>query len=54
MTPTTFEKDALQSAAGTSPRAIEVKAMEDCTVDGRSVKNTRPAVSAAGRYGLAK
>ena len=32
--PSMFEVDARTTAAATLPRAIEVKAIEDCTVDG--------------------
>jgi len=41
--PRMLEKDALQMAAATFPRAIEVKAIEDCTVEGRQHRNIRPA-----------
>ena len=34
MTPMSVEKVAAQMAAGTLPCAMEVKAMEDCTVEG--------------------
>jgi len=34
-TPSRFDADALQTAAGTLPRAIAVNAIEDCTVEGR-------------------
>jgi hypothetical protein len=40
--PIRFEKDALHTAAATLPRAIAVKAMLDCTVEGSSVRNSRP------------
>ena len=36
--PITLEAEALHTAAGTFPRAIEVKAIEDCTVEGSSVR----------------
>ncbi|VEB44102.1 Uncharacterised protein [Chromobacterium violaceum] len=32
--PSRFDAVALQMAAGTLPWAMEVKAMDDCTVDG--------------------
>ena len=34
--------EALQTAAATLPPAMEVKAMEDCTVAGRKHKNNNP------------
>jgi hypothetical protein len=47
-TPTRLDSDALHSAAGTLPRAIEVKAIEDCTVDGSTQRKSRPtAISGA-------
>src|SRR3546814_10572379 len=39
--PSRLEKDALTTAAATLPRAMAVKAMEDCTVEGSSVRNSR-------------
>ena len=48
-TPTRFETDALQSAAGTLPRAIEVKAIEDWTVEGNRHRKRSPAVMSAGK-----
>src|SRR3546814_2109868 len=41
--PSRFEKDALHTAAAILPRAIEVKAIDDCTVDGSKVRNRNPA-----------
>jgi len=41
--PKMLEADAEQIAAGTLPPAIEVKAIEDCTVDGRQQRNISPA-----------
>ena len=41
--PTRFDTEALHRAAGTLPRPIEVKAMEDCTVEGSTHRNIRPA-----------
>src|SRR6202012_1519365 len=52
-TPIRLETDALHSAEGTSPLAMEVKAIEDCTVEGRSDRKIRPDASAAGRNGRA-
>src|SRR5215470_10105126 len=43
--PIRLEKDALQIAAATLPRAIDVKAIEDCTVDGRQHRNRTPEYS---------
>ena len=43
--PTGWEADALQTAAGTLPRAIGVKAMADCTVAGRQHRNNTPRYS---------
>src|SRR6202012_5417526 len=40
--PSRLEIDALQRAAATLPRAIEVKAIEDCTVDGSRHRNNSP------------
>ncbi len=37
-TPSMLDTEALVRAAGTLPPAIEVKAIEDCTVDGSSVR----------------
>ena len=45
MIPARFEKDALHTAAATLPRAIEVKAIDDWTVEGSSVKNRNPPAS---------
>ena len=35
-TPSSVEAEAAQTAAGTLPRAMETKAMADCTVAGRA------------------
>jgi len=55
-TPTTFDAVAAQMAPATSPRAIEVSAIEDCTVDGSTHKNSSPmrsgGVSAAGNNAI--
>ncbi len=40
--PSRLEADALQTAAGTLPRATEVKAIDDCTVDGKVHRNKMP------------
>ena len=37
-TPRMLEAEALTTAPATLPRAIEVKAIEDCTVEGTSVR----------------
>jgi hypothetical protein len=37
-----LEAEALHSAAATFPPAIEVKATESCTVDGKVQRNRRP------------
>src|ERR1700722_5834325 len=37
-----LDSDALTSAAETLPRAIDVKAIEDCTVEGTRHRNSRP------------
>lgn len=42
-----FDTVALQIAAGMFPRAIEVNAIDDWTVDGNTVRNTSPARSGA-------
>src|ERR1700760_4168977 len=47
--PKRFDADALHIAAGTLPRATEVKAIEACTVDGKAVKRSSPAQSGAGK-----
>ena len=36
--PMRFDADALHTAAGTLPPAIEVKAIEDCTVEGNRLR----------------
>ena len=41
-TPMRFDAEALTIAPGTLPRAIEVNAIDDCTVDGTSVRYSRP------------
>lgn len=43
--PSRLEAEALHTAAGTLPRAIEVKAMADCTVAGRQHRKRMPRYS---------
>jgi hypothetical protein len=40
--PMRLENEAAQMAAATLPRAIEVKAIEDCTVEGKQQRNITP------------
>lgn len=40
--PTSEEKEPAQIAAGTLPRAMEVKAIEDWMVEGTRVRKSRP------------
>jgi hypothetical protein len=40
--PKMLEAEAEQIAAGTLPPAIEVKAIDDCTVDGRTQRKRMP------------
>jgi hypothetical protein len=40
--PTSVEAEALHKAAAMLPPAIEVNAIEDCTVEGRAHRNIRP------------
>ena len=47
--PKRLETEALHRAAATLPRAIEVKAIEDCTVEGRMQTKISPAISSDGR-----
>ena len=42
MIPSTFDSEALHTAAATLPRATAVNAIEDCTVDGSRVRNSMP------------
>src|SRR5258708_32017333 len=44
--PIRLENDALHIAAATFPFAMDVNAIEDCTVDGRQHKNITPAYKA--------
>ena len=41
-TPSMLDNEALTMAAGTLPCAIDVNAIEDCTVDGTRHRNSRP------------
>ncbi|SHX00483.1 Uncharacterised protein [Mycobacteroides abscessus subsp. abscessus] len=41
-TPNIFETDALTTAAATLPRAIDVNAIEDCTVEGNRHRYSTP------------
>ena len=41
-TPSMFDSDALTIAAGTLPWAIDVNAIDDCTVDGTRHKKSTP------------
>jgi hypothetical protein len=40
--PSRLEAEAAQTAAATLPRPIEVKAIDDCTVEGRQQRNSMP------------
>src|SRR5262249_62104666 len=42
---------AAQTAPATLPRAIEVSATDDCTVDGRTQRKSRPVCIDCGRFG---
>ncbi len=42
-----LESDALQTAAATFPCPIDVKAIDDWTVDGSTARNIRPALMSA-------
>ncbi len=50
-TPSRLDTEALHTAAGTLPRASEVKAMEDCTVAGRAQRNRMPRYSSGVTIG---
>ena len=50
-TPSTLLADALTIAPATLPRAIDVNATDDCTVDGTSVKYNTPMYS-SGLYAM--
>src|ERR1700677_1332967 len=47
-TPSRFDAEALHIAAGTLPPATEVKAIEDCNVEGSAVSRISPAQSGSG------
>ena len=51
--PRKLENEALHTAAATLPRAIEVKAIDDWTVEGSSVRNNIPVATTAGTPGIA-
>ena len=51
--PSRLENEALHTAAATLPRAIEVKAIDDCTVEGSSVRNSMPVATIGGTCGIA-
>ncbi len=52
--PARFEKLALHTAAATLPRAMAVKAIELCTVEGSRVRNSMPAPSIGSTPGKAR
>ncbi len=47
-TPSRFENDALTIAPATLPRAIDVNAMDDCTVDGTRHRYRMPVYISSG------
>ena len=47
--PSRLEADAAHTAAATLPRATEVKAIEDCTVEGRQQRKSTPVERVVGR-----
>ena len=47
-TPSRFDAEALHIAAGTLPPATDVKAIEDCTVEGSAASKIKPAHSVSG------
>ena len=49
--PIIFENEALHTAAATLPRATEVKAIEDCTVDGKKHMNRKPQYNSCPSIG---
>src|ERR1700722_10704749 len=54
-TPSRFDAEALHSAAGTLPPATDVKAIEDCTVEGNAVSRISPAQSGSGsKFGASR
>ena len=52
--PTRLDSEAQHTAAGTLPRAIEVKAIEDCTVEGSIQRKITPSDSAGVSSGRAR
>src|SRR3546814_18510945 len=48
-TPRKFDSDAAHNAAATLPPAIDVHAIDDCTVDGIKQRSTTPTMRADGR-----
>ncbi|CAJ3473162.1 Uncharacterised protein [Burkholderia pseudomallei] len=50
--PSRLDADAEQTAAGTLPLAIDVNAIDDCTVDGSVQRNSTPAYSAGVTSGV--
>ena len=50
--PIRFEAEAAQTAAATLPRATEVKAIEDCTVEGRQQQEQHAGASVGGRIAV--
>ena len=51
-TPSRLDTDAETTAALTCPRAIATKVIEDCTVDGTSVRKRKPAASGSPSTGV--
>ena len=49
-TPRMLDNDALTMAADTWPRAIDVNAIDDCTVDGTRHRNSTPVVQVDGQH----
>src|SRR3546814_15440344 len=48
-TPRKFDSDAAHNAAATLPPAIDVNAIDDCTVDGIKQRSTTPTMRGDGR-----
>src|SRR3546814_19154695 len=48
-TPRKFDSDAAHNAAATLPPAIDVNAIDECTVDGIKQRSTTPAMRDDGR-----
>src|ERR1700677_786532 len=52
--PVRFDAVAEQTAAGMLPRALDVRAIDDCTVDGSAQRNKTPRYNGPGnRFGNA-